>query len=122
MEFKENDKAIYLQIADRIADDIMSGVKRPGDRIPSVRAFAADMEVNANTVMRAYDYLSSHDIISNRRGIGYYISAEAPAIVRRMRKDEFMADRLDELFRRLSLLDITPAALAEMYEKYLKQS
>ena len=56
MIFKEG-KPIYWQIADRIGDDILSGKYQEEERIPSVREFAAQMEVNANTTMRAYEFL-----------------------------------------------------------------
>lgn len=57
MDFKENNKPIYLQLVDKISDDILAGTYADDTRIPSVREFAAQVEVNANTVMRAYDYL-----------------------------------------------------------------
>ena len=57
MNFKES-KAIYLQIADRICDEILLGQFAEEERIPSVREYATIVEVNANTVMRSFDYLS----------------------------------------------------------------
>ena len=71
MNFKES-KAIYLQIADRICDEILLGQLGEEERIPSVREYAAIVEVNANTVMRSFDYLQSQNIIYNKRGIGYF--------------------------------------------------
>ena len=56
MKFKES-KSIYLQIADRICDEILQGQYTEEERIPSVREYAATVEVNANTVVRTYDYL-----------------------------------------------------------------
>ena len=56
MRFKDN-KAIYLQIADLICDDILQGRLLEDERIPSVREYAAAVEVNANTCVRAYDWL-----------------------------------------------------------------
>ena len=50
MNFKES-KAIYLQIADRICDEILLGQYPEEERIPSVREYAAIVEVNANTAM-----------------------------------------------------------------------
>ena len=61
MNFKES-KAIYLQIADRICDEILLGQFGEEERIPSVREYAAIVEVNANTVMRSFDYLQSQNI------------------------------------------------------------
>ena len=53
MKFKES-KSIYLQIADRINDEILQGQYAEEGRIPSVREYAATVEVNANTVVRTY--------------------------------------------------------------------
>lgn len=73
MNFKES-KPIYLQIADRIMDEILQDIYPEEARIPSVREYAATVEVNANTVVRSYDYLQTQEIIFNRRGIGYFVS------------------------------------------------
>ena len=73
MNFKES-KAIYLQIADRICDEILLGQYPEEERIPSVREYAAIVEVNANTVMRSFDYLQVQNIIYNKRGIGYFVA------------------------------------------------
>ena len=51
MNFKEN-KTIYFQIAERICDLILLGEYKEEERIPSVREYAALVEVNFNTVMR----------------------------------------------------------------------
>lgn len=69
MEFENNRRAIYLQIADKIMDDIMAGLHPVEERIPSVREYAAMVEVNANTVMRAYDYLTREEIILDRKSV-----------------------------------------------------
>ena len=59
MNFKDN-KAIYLQIADRIGDQILAGHLTPDGKVPSVRELAAEIEVNANTVARTYDHLQQN--------------------------------------------------------------
>lgn len=56
MNFKES-KSIYLQIADRLMDEILRRVYREDERVPSVRDYAVALEVNANTVARSYEYL-----------------------------------------------------------------
>lgn len=117
MIFKEN-KAIYLQIADKICDDVLSGNFGPDTRIPSVREYAASVEVNANTVMRAYDYLQQQSVIYNKRGIGFFISADARNIILEVRKNEFFADEIDYFFNRLMSLGVTARELADMYDKY----
>lgn len=74
MIFEENNKAIYLQIVDRICDDIMTGKYDADSRLPSVREYAVAAEVNANTVMRSYERLAARELIYNKRGIGFFVS------------------------------------------------
>lgn len=120
--FKDNDKAIYLQIADRICDDILAGRQADESRLPSVRDYAASVEVNANTVMRSYDYLASIDVIYNKRGIGYFVSPGAGATVARRRRDELFRGRLNDVFADLHLLGIDPDTLKSEYVKYLESA
>ena len=79
MKFKES-KSIYLQIADRICDEILQGQYPEEERIPSVREYAGTVEVNANTVVRTYDYLQGLEIIYNKRGIGYLYRQEQKSV------------------------------------------
>lgn len=88
MNFKES-KAIYLQIADRICDEILLGQFAEEERIPSVREYATIVEVNANTVMRSFDYLQSQNIIYNKRGIGYFVATGARELIHSLRKNTF---------------------------------
>ena len=75
MEFNNN-QAIYLQIADMICEKILLQQFRQDERILSVREMAVQLEVNPNTVMRTYDFLQGLEIITNKRGIGYYVSSD----------------------------------------------
>lgn len=122
MTFKDNDKAIYLQIADGICDSVLAGTLNPGDRIPSVRDYAARMGVNANTVMRSYDYLDQKGIIFNKRGIGFFISPDAFENIRRERRDTFFNIEADTYFQRMAAIGLTPAEVAALYSEYLNKN
>ena len=105
MEFNGN-KAIYLQICDAICEQILSGGLRPDERIPSVREYGADIGVNPNTIMRSYEKLTNEGIIYNKRGIGYFISADARKMVLEAQRKEFIADELPQIIRRAALLEL----------------
>lgn len=122
MIFKENNKAIYLQIADKICDDILTGHFLAGARIPSVREYAASLEVNANTVMRSYEYLERLGVIFNRRGIGFFIADTARDVIVNERKQTFLNGEMKYLFHQLMLLGISPEEAKTMYENYLKEN
>lgn len=120
MNFKEN-KAIYLQIADRICDEILLEQYPEEGRIPSVREYAAIVEVNANTVMRSFDYLQSQDIIYNKRGIGYFVATGARALIHSLRKKVFLNEDLEYFFRQIYTLDISMEEISVLYHKFIKE-
>lgn len=107
MEFNQN-KSIYLQIADSISERILSGELKEGDRILSVRELGSELGVNPNTAMRSYEKLTGDGIIFNHRGIGYFVAEGArQAVLTQMRKD-FMEGELPDILRRMKLLEINP--------------
>lgn len=120
MNFKES-KAIYLQIADRICDEILLGQYAEEARIPSVREYAAVVEVNANTAMRSFDYLQSQGVIYNKRGIGYFVAAGARELILSLRRETFLKDELDQVFRQLYTLGVTDEELSGMYREFMKK-
>ena len=101
-----NDKAIYLQMADRLCDEILADTYKDDDRIPSVREYAVLLEVNTNTAVKAYDELARANIIYNKRGLGYFVSPGAKEQILTERRRDFMDNRLPELFRQMRLLGI----------------
>lgn len=116
MKFKES-KSIYLQIADRICDEILQGQYKEEERIPSVREYAATVEVNANTVVRSFDYLQGQDIIYNKRGLGYFVITGARERILELRKEVFLRDELPEFFRQLKTLGIPMKEIEKMYKE-----
>ena len=112
-----NDKAIYIQMADRLLDEILAGKYKDDDRIPSVREYAVLLEVNTNTAVKAYDELARANIIYNKRGLGYFVTPGAKKKILRERKKEFMQERLPELFRQMQLLGIDIKEVDEAWEK-----
>lgn len=65
---------IYLQLVDQIRAAIAAGVYRPGEALPSLRVLALDVQVNPNTVQRAYDTLLRQGTIYSQRGKGLYVA------------------------------------------------
>ena len=101
-----NDKAIYLQMADRLCDEILADTYKDDDRIPSVREYAVLLEVNTNTAVKAYDELARANIIYNKRGLGYFVTKGAKKQIMKERKRQIMKTHLPELFRQMRLLGI----------------
>ena len=121
MDFS-NDKAIYVQIAERLCDEILAEKYKEDERIPSVREYAVLLEVNANTAVKAYDLLGTEGVIYNKRGLGYFVAQGAKKQIKKGRKKEFMKKRLPELARQMTLLDISMEEVCDELTKALKKN
>jgi GntR family transcriptional regulator len=113
MEFQSS-KGIFLQIADNLCHQILEGLLKPGDRVPSVRDLAEEFEVNRNTVMRTYTILQESGIFDNKRGIGFFVSENAVELVRTNEKTHFFAHELPGFIRKVQLLKLTSNDLSEL--------
>lgn len=100
------DKPIYLQIADSISDRILSGQLKGEDRIPSVRDYGADLGVNPNTMMRAYEKLTADGVLYNKRGIGYFVAEDAKELILEAQRKEFIEKDVPAIRERLALLGL----------------
>lgn len=119
MEFNNN-KAIYLQISSLICTHIIIGELPEEEKIPSVRELAANIEVNPNTVMRAYAMLQEDEIVYNKRGIGFFVQKGAAKQIRTKQKNNFLKNELIQVFEKMELLDIPFEEIIKKYKTYKK--
>lgn len=89
MIFAES-KPIYRQIAERLEDEVVAGTFAEDARAPSVREYSALLQVNVNTVARAFDTLAQDGVITQRRGLGYYITPGAREAILNRRREHFL--------------------------------
>lgn len=71
-----NDRPIYAQIIERIEMQIISGSYKPGDKLPSVREFAAEAGVNPNTMQKALGELERMQLIVTQRTSGRVVTED----------------------------------------------
>jgi len=83
---------IYIQIVNQVQTQIASGILKPGDQLPTVRALAEELRVNFNTVARAYRILDEARVISTQQGRGTYITEiPPPKVNEKLRKEALEA-------------------------------
>jgi len=68
---------VYIQLEERIRLLVHEGRLTPGDPLPTVRALAVDLQLNANTVARVYRDLQREGILALERGIGTFVADTA---------------------------------------------
>lgn len=117
MDFKDT-RPIYIQIAALVRERISTGQWPEEERIPSVRELGIELGVNPNTCMRAYELLSSENVITNRRGIGYFVSEGSKARVIDLRRQEFLVERLPELFQQMRTLNISLHEVERAWDQF----
>jgi len=79
MEFNNN-IPIYIQVMEKIKQDIVTGKLKPGERMPSSRDFSAQLGINFNTVARVYKEMEAEEILFTRRGLGTFITEASERI------------------------------------------
>ena len=87
---------IYRQIVEQVKYQVACGDLRPGEKLPSIRAMAGQLNVNPRTVVKAYETLQHADLVVMRHGQGVFITenrGSVPASARRKVLAE-MAQRL----------------------------
>jgi GntR family transcriptional regulator len=70
---------ITRQIAAQIRAQCASGTLKPGERLPSVRALAAELAVNQNTILRVYERLTGEGLLERRHGDGTFVADRVPS-------------------------------------------
>lgn len=111
---------IFQQLAFKICDEILDNKFQTDSRIPSVRELAADCEVNPNTVVKSYEWLTNNGIIYNKRGLGYFVSGESVGRILDLRRQQFTGEYLPVVFRAMNQLSISMEEVSELYEEYNK--
>jgi GntR family transcriptional regulator len=107
MDREWNDsQPIYRQLRDLVVAEILDGVLKEGDPLPSVRAVAADYRLNPITVLKGYQELVDEQLVESKRGRGMFVKDGARALLLGAERQKFLDEqwpRIHETIRRLGL-------------------
>lgn len=106
-------RPIYTQICDGIREQILTGILRCGDKLPSVRELAMELAINPNTIQRSYRALEDEGWIASVAGKGSFVcgvpqSSEADK--------KLLWEELDKLAQRFAYLGIDKAQVIRYLE------
>ncbi|MDW5299022.1 MAG: GntR family transcriptional regulator [Sedimentibacter sp.] len=79
MQFNNN-IPIYLQVIEKIKQDIITGKLKPGDKMLSSREYSNELGINFNTVARVYKEMEMEEILFTKRGLGTFITESSERI------------------------------------------
>lgn len=116
MHFRQG-KTIFRQIADRIAEQILTDQLQADQRLPSVRGLAIKLEVNLNTVVKSYALLEEQGLIYKLRGRGFFVREDARSELINHKRQTFIKQTLPDMFLQMQQLDLTIDDLVEQYQQ-----
>ena len=112
LDYRDN-RPIYEQVRDGLRKLMVTGMLRPGDKLPSVRALAVELAINPNTIQRAYAQLETEGYILSVSGKGTVVAELQDQNALRRREVE---EKLRPLREELRSLGMTAAEWAALWE------
>jgi len=111
---------IYEQIVTQFCRSLIKGDLAPADRIPSIRDLALQLQVNTNTVQRAYQEMERRQLIYSRRGTGYFIT-EGTNMVQEI-KTEMLKDIVSRFLEEMRSLGYEDSQIKSELENFMTKT
>lgn len=114
-----NDRPIYLQLMERIQQDIVSGVYSPGDRLPSVRELALEAAVNPNTMQKALSELERSGLVYSQRTSGRFITEDETMLMQL--KSQLAEEHIRDFFEKMRQLGFQTEETLALIQETVKE-
>ena len=114
----DSDRPIFLQIVERIQTDIVSGRYPPGDKLPYVRALAAEASVNPNTMQKAFAELERTGLVYSRRTSGRFITEDCHMI--EQLKTSLATEKMEEFLAQMRQLGFQNDEILSLMNQTMK--
>jgi len=111
------DKPIYIQIREKIEDQIINNQLQEGDQAPSTNQLVNHYKVNHITVSKGVNQLVEDGILFKKRGIGMFVAQGAREKLVKKRKESFVEDYIVTLVQEASKLGITDEEIMDYIKK-----
>ena len=117
-----NDQSlIYLQIAQMLEDDILRGVYREEEQVPSTNELARGYNINPATAAKGINLLVADGVLYKKRGIGMFVASGAEETVRRKRKAAFYNGFVRPMVKEGASLALSEEELLAMVQQAVKE-
>ena len=113
----DDSRPIFVQIAERIENDIIAGALAEDAQVPSTNQFASFYQINPATAAKGVNLLVDQGILYKKRGLGMYVAPGARAKLLDQRKEQFFEQYVVPMLREAHKLDISPEQLADMIQR-----
>ena len=115
----DNDRPIYLQLMEKIRQDIVAGFYNDGDKLPSVRELALNAAVNPNTMPKALSELERNGLVYSKRTSGRYITEDETML--KQLKSELAVSHIQQFFEQMKQLGFEKNEILSFIQETLKE-
>ena len=116
----DDSRPIFMQVAERIENDIVEGQLPEEAQVPSTNEFAAYYQINPATAAKGVNLLVDQGILYKKRGIGMFVAPGARAILLEKRREQFFAQYVVTMLQEAEKLGITEEQLIAMIQRGAK--
>ena len=117
----DQEKPIFIQIADGIEDGILTGAFPEESQIPSITEFSVNYKINPATALKGINLLVDEGIIFKKMGVGMFVSKGAVSQLQKKRQDQFFDHYISKLIDEAKRLNITSGEIIAMIERGFTQ-
>lgn len=115
----DNEKPIFIQIAEGIEDGILTGIFQEESQIPSITEFSVNYKINPATALKGINLLVDENIVFKKRGVGMFVAKGAVKKLRQKRQEQFYDNYVSKLIEEAKRLEITGDEIIAMIERGL---
>lgn len=108
---------IYLQIAEQIKNDIVTGVLAEDEQVMSTNQYAAFYRINPATAAKGFAQLVDEGVLYKKRGIGMFVSPKARELIRSGRRESFFADVVEPMITEAQAIGVPLTDVIKHIEK-----
>src|SRR5579859_4740685 len=116
----DDTRPIFVQVAERIEEDILAGTLAEEDQVPSTNQFAALYQINPATAAKGVNQLVDQGILYKKRGLGMYVTTGARVRLLAKRREQFYEQYVVTMLQEAEKLGITQEQLADMIQRGVK--
>ncbi len=113
----DQEKPIFIQIAEGIEDGILTGAFPEESQIPSITEFSVNYKINPATALKGINLLVDEAIIFKKRGVGMFVAQGAVSKLQKKRQDQFYDNYISRLVEEAKRLGITSDEIIAMIER-----
>ena len=113
----QDERPIFLQLAEQLEAGILSGAYPEESRVPSITEYSVTYKINPATALKGINLLVDSGLLYKKRGLGMFVSTGAKVKLKSQRRDRFYHDYVERLVREAKNLGLDASELSDLIKR-----